>query len=85
MAGNVKLFALSTCGHCRNTKKWLSENNIDCDIVDVDTLRGDERKAVIEEMKKFNPRLTFPTLVLAEDEIIVGYHPEKFEEAFKDG
>ena len=76
----IKLFALSTCGHCRNTKKWLAEHEIDCDIIDVDLLHGEEKRKCIEELRKYNPRLTFPTIVLSEDKIIVGYHPDKMEE-----
>jgi glutaredoxin-like protein NrdH len=81
----IKLFALSTCGHCRNTKKWLAEHEIDCEIVDVDQLHGEEKKKCIEELRGYNPRLTFPTIVVSEDNIIVGYHPDKLEEAFLNG
>jgi glutaredoxin-like protein NrdH len=81
-APRYKMFALSTCGHCRNTKKWLAEHNIDCDIVDVDLLHGEEKKKCLEEMRTYNPRLTFPTIVVSEDHIIIGFHPEKMEEAF---
>ena len=81
-APRIKMFALSTCGHCRNTKKWLAEHEIDCDIVDVDLLQGEEKKKCIEEMRQYNPRLTFPTIVVSEDNIIVGFHPDKMEEAF---
>jgi glutaredoxin-like protein NrdH len=81
----IKVFALSTCGHCRNTKKWLSEHEIDCDIVDVDLLHGEEKKKCLEEMREYNPRLTFPTIVISPENIIIGYHPDKLEEAFLDG
>ena len=84
-APRIKMFALSTCGHCRNTKKWLAEHDIDCDIVDVDLLQGEEKKKCIEEMRQYNPRLTFPTIVVSEDNIIIGFHPEKMEEAFSNG
>ena len=78
----IKLFALSTCGHCRNTKKWLAEHEIDCEIVDVDNLHGEEKKKCIEEMRGYNPRLTFPTIVVGDDKVLIGYHHDQFEEAF---
>ena len=81
----IKVFTLSTCGHCRNTKKWLAEHEIDCDIVDVDKLHGEEKKKCIEEMRGYNPRLTFPTIVIGEDRVLIGYHPDEFEEAFLNG
>ena len=36
----VFLYALSTCGHCRNTKKLLDSHNVQYDFVDVDLLPG---------------------------------------------
>ncbi len=81
----IKVFTLSTCGHCRNTKKWLAEHEIDCDIVDVDKLHGEEKKKCIEEMRGHNPRLTFPTIVVGDDKVLIGYHPDEFEEVLLDG
>jgi glutaredoxin-like protein NrdH len=81
----TKLFALSTCGHCRNTKRWLAEHGIDCEVVDVDLLHGEEKKKCLEEMREVNPRLTFPTIVMGDGNIIIGYHPDQFEEAFLNG
>ena len=81
-APSIKVFALSTCGHCRNTKKWLAEHEIDCDIVDVDKLHGDKKKKCIEELRGYNPRLTFPTIVIGDDKVLIGYHPDQLEEAF---
>jgi glutaredoxin-like protein NrdH len=84
-APHIKVFALSTCGHCRNTKKWLAEHDIDCEIIDVDKLHGEDKKKCIEEMRAHNPRLTFPTIVIGEDRVLVGYHPDQFEEALLNG
>lgn len=84
-APTIKLFALSTCGHCRNTKKWLAEHEIDCEVIDVDRLHGEEKKKCIEELRGHNSRLTFPTIVIGDDKVLIGYHPDKLEEAFPDG
>ncbi len=78
----VLVFALSTCGHCRNTRKWLDEHSIPYECIEVDLKHGDEKRKTIEEMRKYNDRLTFPTVILDGKQIIIGYHPEEFEEAF---
>ena len=44
---DVKIYSLSTCSHCRATKKLLGECTVKYDFVDVDLLEGDERKASI--------------------------------------
>ena len=84
MARDVKVFALSTCGHCRNTRKWLDEHNIKYDCTEVDLQHGDEKRKVLDEMRKWNPSLTFPTIILDGKEVIIGFHPDKLEEALKD-
>jgi len=76
----VKVFSLSTCSHCKSTKKLLSECTIQYDFVDVDLLEGDERKAILADVKKFNPKCSFPTIIIG-DEVIVGYKEKKIKEA----
>lgn len=80
MAKNVMLYALSTCSHCRNTKRFLDDNTVDYDVVDVDLAEGNEQAALVEEVKKYNPRLTFPTLVV-DDEVIVGFREDDIRKA----
>jgi len=78
---NVYLYALSTCIHCKNTKQFLDEKSIDYDFVYVDKLTGEEREKAIEEVKKYNPKLSFPTIVVDGDKIIVGLKQEEILEA----
>jgi glutaredoxin-like protein NrdH len=58
----------------------LNECTVQYDFVDVDLLEGDERKAIIEDIKKLNPRCSFPTLIIG-DEVIVGFKEKKIKEA----
>ncbi len=76
----IKLFSLSTCSHCKSTKKFLSKCTVKYEFVDVDLLDGDERKAILEDIKKLNPRCSFPTVVIG-DTVIVGYKEDKIKEA----
>jgi len=76
----VKIFSLSTCGHCKATKKLLNDCTVEYDFVDVDLLQGEERNAILEEVKKFNPNCSFPTVIIG-DKIIVGYKEKEIKEA----
>jgi glutaredoxin len=76
----VKIFSLSTCSHCKATKKYLSDCTIKYEFIDVDLLKGDERKAIIEDVKKFNPRCSFPTIIIG-DKVIVGFKEKEIQEA----
>jgi glutaredoxin-like protein NrdH len=77
---DVKLFALSTCVHCRNTKDFLSSCGVEYECIDVDKLDGEERKKVLEQIKEINPSCSFPTIVIG-DKIIVGFRSDEIKEA----
>lgn len=75
-----KVYSLSTCSHCKSTKKLLSDCSVQYDFVDVDLLEGDERKAILEDIKKINPKCSFPTIIIGET-VIVGYKEDEIKEA----
>ncbi|KUJ96420.1 MAG: Glutaredoxin [Desulfonauticus sp. 38_4375] len=78
---DIVLFALSTCIHCKNTKKFLDQKKVDYDCIYVDLLEGEEREKAIEEIKKYNPDLSFPTLVvLSNGKVVVGFQEDKIKE-----
>ncbi len=77
---NVKIYSLSTCSHCKSTKKFLAECAIKYEFVDVDLLEGVERKAILEDVKRFNPKCSFPTIIIGE-KVVVGYKEEEIKEA----
>lgn len=75
----VKLFALSTCSHCKSTKKFLDDNKVHYDCVEVDKCPLDQKDSVIAEVRKYNPNLSFPTLVIG-DKVIVGFKEHEIRE-----
>ncbi|MEA3231791.1 MAG: glutaredoxin family protein [Thermodesulfobacteriota bacterium] len=76
----VKVYSLSTCSHCKSVKKLMDDCTVKYEFVDVDLLEGEERKAILEDVKKFNPRCSFPTIIIG-DKVVVGYKEEKIKEA----
>lgn len=78
--GDVVLYALSTCGWCKKTRMLLEEMEVEYDYIYVDLLEGDERQEIIEQVKKWNPQLSFPTLVINNKESIVGFNEDKIRE-----
>jgi glutaredoxin len=77
---DVKLFALSTCGWCRKARTLLEENNVEYELVYVDELEGEEKEQVLQEVRKWNPRASFPTLVVDNSESVAGYKEERMKE-----
>ncbi len=76
----VTIYSLSTCSHCKSTKKLLNKCTIKYEFVDVDLLEGDERKAILADVKKFNPKCSFPTVIIGET-VIVGFKEKAIKEA----
>jgi glutaredoxin-like protein NrdH len=79
MAAKVKMFTLSTCSHCKATKKFLNDNKIAFDYIDVDLLQGDDRQKVLEEVMQYNPDRSFPTIIIG-DTIIIGFKENAIKE-----
>ena len=78
--GDVKLYALSTCGWCRKTKNLLNELGVKYSYMDVDLLQGEEKDRVMEDVKRVNPRCSFPTMVIDNDICITGFDEQQIRE-----
>jgi glutaredoxin-like protein NrdH len=78
----IKIYTLTTCGHCKNTKKLLNDCGVQYECVDVDKLEGNARETVLDEVRKLNPDCSFPTIIIG-DKIIVGYREQEIKEALK--
>lgn len=79
--GELVLYALSTCGWCKKTRLLLEDLKVEFSYIYVDLLEGEERNEIIEQVKKYNSNLSFPTLVIDNDKTIVGFNEEKIREA----
>jgi glutaredoxin-like protein NrdH len=79
--GKIMLYALSTCGWCARTKELLRALGVDFDYVYVDMLDGKEQDDAMIEVEKWNPKGSFPTLVIRDEKGIVGFREEEIREA----
>ncbi len=76
----VKIYTLSTCSHCRRTKEFFTSEGIEFVFTDVDLLTGDERRAVVEEVRKINSRISYPTILIG-DTVIIGFKETEIRDA----
>jgi glutaredoxin len=79
--GKVVLFALSTCGWCAKTKELLAELGVEHSYVYVDLLEPDEIEEALTEVERYNPSGSFPTLVINDSRVIVGFREQEIREA----
>ena len=78
----VKGYFISTCGWCKKTKRLLDENNVDYEYEYVDLLSGSEKARVLDEVSQYNPRKSFPTLVVSngQTQVVVGFKESRLRE-----
>ncbi|MGI6169119.1 MAG: glutaredoxin family protein [Christensenellales bacterium] len=72
--GDIKIYALSTCGWCKKAKRFFNERKIAYAYVDVDLLSSDDLSAVKGEQAKFNPNTSYPTIVVNGEKVIIGFN-----------
>ena len=75
MDKKVKIYSTPACPFCIMTKKFLKENNIDFEDIDVST---DQAKA--KEMVQKSGQMAVPVLDI-DSEIIVGFDKERIRKA----
>lgn len=77
--GKVMLYTLSTCGWCKKTKALLKDIGTEYDYIDVDLVEGKERETVEAEIKKWNSRISYPTIIIDDDTCIIGFDEDKIK------
>lgn len=71
--GKTTLYDLTTCRHCARIKEFLTHHGIEYHDVVVDKYMGDARAEIVEKLKTYNPRGSFPTVVFPDGTVIVGF------------
>jgi glutaredoxin-like protein NrdH len=75
----IRLYGLSTCPTCKKVKNFLDELNIEYELIEVDLLDSGEQWVTSKEVRRYNPAMTYPTLVI--EEVITGPDEEAIKEA----
>lgn len=78
----VRIYSLSTCAHCRATKRFFDQCTVKYDFTDVDLLDTEERQAVLDDVRRWNPRCSFPTIIVG-DTVIVGFREDEIKKALE--
>jgi len=75
--GKIFLYALSTCVWCKKTKQLLENLGVEYSYVFMDQVEGKDKDQQMDELKKWNPRCSFPTLVINDEKCITGFKEEE--------
>ena len=81
--GDIFLYTLSTCAWCKKMKRWLDKKGLGYSYVDVDLEPAESKEAVMEEVRRWNPKCSFPTVVVNRKDSFVGFKPDRLKELLK--
>jgi glutaredoxin len=79
--GKIKLYGLSTCIWCKKTKQLLDKIGCEYEYIFIDLLNEKDRQNALKEIKKWNPRSSFPTVVINNKKCIIGFKEDEIKEA----
>jgi len=77
--GKITLFALSTCGWCAKTKKFLDKLGVEYSYIYADLLPEADSEELKQELSRWNPQESFPTIVI-KDKPVLGYDRDRILE-----
>jgi len=80
----VLLYALSTCAWCKLTKKFLNENKIAYEYVDVDLCGDEDREKIRKDISHRSGEISYPTIIVDDKILINGFRKDKLKEALLD-
>ena len=76
-SGNVPvMYTLHTCRHCVRLKDFLDKRKISHVLVYVDDFDDPARKEIMNTLRSYNPRGSFPTLVTPDGRSSVGFRED---------
>jgi len=75
--GSVILYALSTCIWCKKARSLLDELKIEYYFIYVDLLETEENARVKDDIRQWNPQCSFPTLIINNEQCIVGFKEDQ--------
>jgi glutaredoxin len=79
----VLVYAISTCAWCKQTKKFLKDNNIEYEYLDVDLCDDEDREKVRKDILSRGGRLSYPAIIIDDKTLINGFHTDKIQEALE--
>ena len=79
----VFVYALSTCAWCKLAKKFLKDNGIEYEYVDVDLCGEEDQEKVSKDILSKGGRLSYPAIIIDSKILINGFRVDKIKEALE--
>lgn len=77
----VLIYAISTCAWCKMTKKFLNDNNVEYEYVDVDLASDEDHEKIRVDITSRGGEPSYPTVIVDDKTVITGFRKDKIKEA----
>jgi glutaredoxin-like protein NrdH len=79
----VLMYALSTCAWCKKTKKFLNDNNVQYEYVDVDLASEEDHEKIRNNIIRRGGTPSYPAIIVDDKILITGFSPDEIKEALE--
>ncbi len=79
----VFLYALSTCAWCKLTKKFLKDNSVVFEYVDVDLCDDEDKEKIKKDILDRGGSLAYPVIIIDDKTLISGFRKDELKEALE--
>jgi glutaredoxin len=77
------MYTISTCGWCKQTKKFMKDKGVEHEYIDVDLCSDKDRNTIHDDIQRRGGALTFPTIIVDDKVLISGFRVKEIEEALE--
>jgi len=79
----VLMYAISTCAWCKMTKRFLKDNDVEYEYVDVDLASDEDHEKIREDVVSKGAEPSYPTIIVDGKTVITGLRKDKIKEALE--
>ena len=76
---HVLLYAISTCGWCKRAKRFLKDNNVEFEYLDIDQCSFEDRNTARKDIQSRGGRLAYPTIIVDKKILLTGANQDELK------
>jgi len=79
----ILVYGISTCGWCKRAKKFLNDNNVEFEYVDIDLCSWEDKNKIRKDIQNRGGPLAYPTIIVDNKILLTGASSDKLREVLE--
>ena len=79
----VLIYAISTCLWCKRAKKFLIDQDVEYNYVDLDQCNVEDRSKIKKDILARGGQLSYPVIIIDDEILINGFRVDKIRDALE--